>query len=334
MPLYGLAFNLAQLIVLAYGIYLIAAGSFTVGLLIGFLLYVNSFYMPLRQLAAVWSSFQLALAGLDRISEVLALESNMPVDCRPAPAGTGRRCSNSTTCAFSYPGGQEVLRDATFALERGKTYALVGPTGGGKTTTASLMARLYDPTGGRVLLDGRDIRTYSPAERAQQDRLHPAGAVSLHRHGARQHRLRQRRYCSRCRRRDLPSCWRRSNLDGLLARFEQGLDDEGHGGRRRHQPRPEAADRVHARRAARAGDSRSSTRRPPTSTPSPSSCSSRSCASCPPSTTKVIIAHRLNTIDNADEIFFINAGDDHAGRLDGARARHAAARQARDVTNA
>ena len=62
--------------------------------------------------------------------------------------------------SFSYPGGSEVLRDATFALERGKTYALVGPTGGGKTTTASLMARLYDPTGGRVLLDGRDIRTY------------------------------------------------------------------------------------------------------------------------------------------------------------------------------
>ena len=56
---------------------------------------------------------------------------------------------------FHYPGGGEVLRDATFALERGKTYALVGPTGGGKTTTASLMARLYDPTGGTGRLDGR-----------------------------------------------------------------------------------------------------------------------------------------------------------------------------------
>ena len=55
VPLYGLAFNLAQLVVLAYSFYLIAAGSFTAGLLIGFLLYVNSFYMPLRQLAAVWS---------------------------------------------------------------------------------------------------------------------------------------------------------------------------------------------------------------------------------------------------------------------------------------
>ncbi len=79
MPVYGLAFNLAQLVVLAYGIYLIAAGKMTVGLLIGFLLYVNSFYLPLRQVAMLWSSFQLALAALDRISEVLALESNMPV---------------------------------------------------------------------------------------------------------------------------------------------------------------------------------------------------------------------------------------------------------------
>src|SRR5262249_40007171 len=64
IPLYGLALNLAQVVVLAFGFYLIARGDFTVGLLIGFLLYVNSFYMPLRQLAALWSSFQLAMASL------------------------------------------------------------------------------------------------------------------------------------------------------------------------------------------------------------------------------------------------------------------------------
>src|SRR5947207_4927367 len=69
---------------------------------------------------------------------------------------------------FSYPGGQEILRGSNFTLESGKTYALVGPTGGGKTTTASLMARLYDPTEGRVLLDGRDIRTYSSEDRTKR----------------------------------------------------------------------------------------------------------------------------------------------------------------------
>src|SRR5215831_6486267 len=167
MPVYGLAFNLAQLIVLSYGIYLIAAGNLTVGLLIGFLLYVNSFYMPLRQVAMLWSSFQLALAALDRLSEVLALESNMPVLADTAH-GRPRGVLEFESVHFSYPRGQEVLRGSNFTLESGKTYALVGPTGGGKTTTASLMARLYDPTGGRVLLDGRDIRSYRPEDRTKK----------------------------------------------------------------------------------------------------------------------------------------------------------------------
>ena len=82
-----------------------ARASSRSALLIGFLLYVNSFYMPLRQLAAVWSSFQLALAALDRISAVLALESNMPVVRRRSRARSGAACSSSSTCRFSYPGG-------------------------------------------------------------------------------------------------------------------------------------------------------------------------------------------------------------------------------------
>ncbi len=71
----------------------------TVGLLIGFLLYVNSFYGPMRQLATVWSSFQLAMAGLDRISEVLALESNMPV--LAAVTRKVNRCFHSGTSGSS-----------------------------------------------------------------------------------------------------------------------------------------------------------------------------------------------------------------------------------------
>ena len=69
---------------------------------------------------------------------------------------------------FHYPDGKEVLRDVSFEMERGKAYALVGPTGGGKTTTANLMARLYDPTQGSVLFEGRDIRSYTAEERAQK----------------------------------------------------------------------------------------------------------------------------------------------------------------------
>ena len=70
---------MAQLIVLTVGIYFIATGSFTVGLLVSYLAYATNFYNPLRQLAALWTNFQLAMAGADRISHILNMESNMPV---------------------------------------------------------------------------------------------------------------------------------------------------------------------------------------------------------------------------------------------------------------
>jgi len=79
IPIYGLAFNLAALIGLCYGLYLAGAGEMTIGLLISFQLYINNFYTPLRQLAAIWPAFQLALASLDRIGEVLNLKSNIKV---------------------------------------------------------------------------------------------------------------------------------------------------------------------------------------------------------------------------------------------------------------
>ncbi|HEY6082050.1 MAG TPA: ABC transporter ATP-binding protein, partial [Chitinophagaceae bacterium] len=77
MPVFGFCSNIAQLIVLTFGIYLIATGHFTVGLLISYLAYINNFYSPLRQLAALWANFQVALAGWDRISAILALDSDL-----------------------------------------------------------------------------------------------------------------------------------------------------------------------------------------------------------------------------------------------------------------
>src|SRR5262249_12315523 len=135
IPIYGLAYSLGQLVVLALGIYLISIGQLTTGLLIGFLLYVNNFYTPLRQLASIWSSLQLALAGLDRISEVLALNTDMLIV--PAPQTASDAVISFDNVSFRYPEGSDVLRAVNLTLERGKTYALVGPTGGGKTTTAS-----------------------------------------------------------------------------------------------------------------------------------------------------------------------------------------------------
>lgn len=167
-PLYSLCSQLAQLIVLSYGLALVARGDFTVGLLIGYFIYVNRFYDPMRQLGALWASFQAANAAYDRISEILSEKMSLEVmPCQESPAPQAGRLEFCEV-DFGYRAGQEVLSRVSFRLEPGKTYAFVGPTGGGKTTTASLMSRLYDPKGGKVLFDGRDLRSYPAQERSEK----------------------------------------------------------------------------------------------------------------------------------------------------------------------
>src|SRR4029453_877064 len=109
-PMYSLALNLAQLTVLGYGIYLISGGTLSVGLLIGFLLYVNSFYMPLQQIAVLWAQLQLTLAAVDRISEVLVLETNMQVitaGAKGAAPSAPHGVLEFEDVHFSYPSGQQ-----------------------------------------------------------------------------------------------------------------------------------------------------------------------------------------------------------------------------------
>jgi len=305
-PIYGLAYNLAQVAVLAYGAVLITQGQFTVGLLIGFLLYVNSFYIPLRQLAAVWTAYQQALAALDRISAVLALESNLLVVPSTEQARTGAMLEFDGV-AFSYPGGQSVLRDATFTLETGKTYAFVGPTGGGKTTTASLMARLYDPTAGRVLLDGRDIRSCSPEERSQkigfilQDPILFTGTI-------RDNILYGNDQYVRHSDEELLRLFADRHLDSLLTRFEQGLQTKVAAG----------ATTISLGQKQIVAFMRAVLRDPKLLILDEATANIDTVTEqllqqilnrLPRSTTKVIIAHRLNTIADADEIFFVNAGE-------------------------
>lgn len=308
-PIYTLASTVASLIVLAYGIYLISMGSFTVGLLIGFILYVNSFYNPLRQLAAVWSSLQLALAGLDRISEVLALESDMEtvIDTISEPHENGAILAFESV-SFGYPDtGKDVLHDITFELERGKTYALVGPTGGGKTTTASLMARLYDPTQGRVYLDGRDIRTFDARERARrigfilQEPFLFTGTVK-------DNILYGNDEYGNYTIGEVEALLRSSDLHSLLARFSEGLETKV----------TSSNDAISLGQKQIIAFIRAVLREPDILILDEATANIDTITEqilddilkkLPASTTRVIIAHRLNTIENADQIFFVNGGE-------------------------
>jgi len=305
IPLYGLGLALAQVIVLAYGFYLIASGALTVGLLIGFLLYVNSFYMPMRQLAAVWSSFQLAMASFDRISSVLTLEGNL-AQLPPETASAGPALGFEHV-RFSYVPGKPILRDATFTFERGKTYALVGPTGGGKTTTALLMARLFDPQGGRVLLDGRDIRSFTPAERAArigfilQEPFLFSGTV-------RDNIVYGNDALAKLSDAELEARLGARRLDALVQRFKDGLATVV----------TSAGEGVSLGQKQMVAFIRAVMREPDLLILDEATANIDTVTEqlledilrdLPATTTKVVIAHRLNTIENADEILFINAGE-------------------------
>lgn len=302
-PIFDFAANLAQLIVLAYGVYLISNGNFTIGLLVGFLAYVSNFYNPLRQLANLWSNFQVALAGWDRISAILNMENGMPVF--PSGKEVGSGVIEFKNVSFSYSESKKVLNNLNFVLEKGKTYALVGPTGGGKTTTASLMARLYDPSEGIVLLNGKDIRTFSASERTQkigfilQEPILFSGTVK-------ENILYGNEKYNNFSNEDFEKVLKTAGLDGLLVRFDGGLS-----------AKVAMSDALSLGQKQLIAFMRAVLREPELLILDEATANIDTVTEqlleeilkkLPRETTRVIIAHRLNTIENADEIFFVNGG--------------------------
>jgi ATP-binding cassette subfamily B protein len=316
LPVYSFFSSVAQLTVLIYGIYLISTGNFSIGFLISYISYATLFYNPLRQLASLWTSFQVAMAGWDRVSQILSLDTNLitvksEVEDQPAPLLEFRNVY------FGYAEDKEILHNISFKLERGKTYALVGPTGGGKTTTASLIARLYDPNKGVVLLDGKDIRSYEPIEKTKkigfilQEPFLFTGTVK-------DNILYGNELYLDYTNQQLEEVIKEANLGSLLALFEDGLETKVVSG----------GESISLGQKQLIAFMRAVLRNPELlildeATANIDTITEKllddMLSKLPEETTRVIIAHRLNTIQNADEIFFVNSGEvTPAGSLDDA----------------
>jgi ATP-binding cassette subfamily B protein/subfamily B ATP-binding cassette protein MsbA len=138
-------------------------GHMTVGDLMMFLVYLLMLLEPLATLASSATQFQNSLSGLDRVLDLLGELREMPSTPDSVKADRHSIVGDIALehVSFTYPGGdQPALSDVCLSVAAGQTIALVGPSGAGKTTLSNLVARFYDPSAGRVTLDGRDLRDY------------------------------------------------------------------------------------------------------------------------------------------------------------------------------
>jgi ABC-type multidrug transport system fused ATPase/permease subunit len=183
-PFVDLVSSVALAVVLGYGGHLYFQGAVSLGTLFAFLLYVQNFFDPVQQLSQLYSTFLSATAALDKIMDVLEEEPHVldKPDARELATIEGH--VRFEHLRFGYGKGPDVLPDLDLAVQAGTTVALVGHTGAGKSTIAKLLARFYDPRGGRLTFDGIDLRDVTQASLRRQLGIVPqegflfAGTVS------------------------------------------------------------------------------------------------------------------------------------------------------------
>jgi ATP-binding cassette subfamily B protein len=163
---------LATVGILLYGGFQVLDGHVEIGVLIGFIAALNGFFDPINQLSQVYTTYQSGMAALDKIFELLDTEPELvdAPDAYPLPPIRGEIRFDHVTFTYRTEDDEHVnaLTDVDLVVPPGQTLALVGATGAGKSTFAKLVARFYDPTSGRVLVDGHDLREVQQASlRAQ-----------------------------------------------------------------------------------------------------------------------------------------------------------------------
>jgi ATP-binding cassette subfamily B protein len=149
---------LARVTSLALGAYFVATGRVPIGTLVAFLGYVSGVFMPVQSLTGTYQTVRRGGVALEAVFSILDAEDSLGDGPDARETGHLRGDVRIENVSFSYGDGRAVLDDVTLEAKRGETIALVGPSGSGKTTLMALLQRLYDPSAGRVLLDGIDVR--------------------------------------------------------------------------------------------------------------------------------------------------------------------------------
>jgi ATP-binding cassette, subfamily B, multidrug efflux pump len=173
-PAMTLVFAAASLAVMWLGAHRVGSGALEVGALVAFVNYLTQILMAVMMATFMLAQVPRAQVSAERIGEVLATRSSVTTPPGPVTSLSERGLVELRGVGFRYPGAERpLLRDITLTAHPGRTTAIVGSTGSGKTTLLGLVARLFDATGGAVLLDGVDVRELAPALRTRTVGLVP-----------------------------------------------------------------------------------------------------------------------------------------------------------------
>ena len=161
MPLLNLIANLSSVAILWYGGSLVGSGALTLGELVAFTTYMAQLIAPVRQLGMILPAISMATASAERIFEILDTIPAVSEDPGAVPMVLTKGHVRFEQVSFSYGSHSDVLKNITFEALPNQMIALLGPTGSGKTTVVNLIPRFYDPTSGRITIDGQDISRVS-----------------------------------------------------------------------------------------------------------------------------------------------------------------------------
>jgi ATP-binding cassette subfamily B protein len=288
-----------------YGGWQVVRGRMTIGAVVAFLQYSKRFYRPLMDLSEKYNILQAAIASSERIFQLLDAEPTITAPANPVvPPGPLRGEVAFEDVRFAYKAGDEILKGVSFHVAPGQTVALVGATGAGKSTILNLLQRFYDVTGGRVLVDGVDVRRYDAVRLRQhfgivlQDTFLFTGTIADN----------VSFFDPEMPREQIERACREVGLGGLLARIPGGLDaklTERGGGLSVGEKQLVSFARALARdpRILILDEATSSV------DPETEKTIERAVQRVLAGRTSIVVAHRLSTIVRADRILVLSHGE-------------------------